>query len=653
MNAPFSLTGTIKAAAGDKPRRLSILGYSGGIMSVSGFGPIVLNLEGVSLPTSVPILDSHENTLSSMVGSGRPFVSGGSIVVDVTVGSTEAGNRVIALLESGISLQASVGCKPIRTERIEAKKTVSVNGRQFQAGPGGLTLVHESELGEVSIVPAGADNSTTVSIAARAAKGKISMTNYRAMLRASGKFSADEIDEMTEEEAKAALKKCMKSSGDSADDDEKPASASALQQILGNCPASVGIRAGAERWSERRARSEALFHIRASRPGAGVGVGGNGGSFDYSENHLVAAMLVRCGLSEFAEKKLGEFTLEQSKPFFRASMVQLLSASLNLRGVAHDPNDTESVIRAAGASSAGLSSLLANVLGKVLEAQWLASPATWRSWCAIKQAKDFKAQSSVRPSFMGTLAQLGNGGEISHGSIEDAAIPWSVYTFAKMLTIPRQTIINDDLGGLTEIPMAFAAMSERALSDLIYSTLMADAGSNFSSGNGNLLTGATSPLSSAGLAIAIKNLRNQTSPGGSPLNMPPHVLIVPPALEQVAREIINSTLMMRVQTSDRLPMGNSLKDICAVEVESRLGLGCTSPISGSTAQTGSDLKWYLMSTPDRLPGIVGFLGTGQGPIIEQSGPDFNFDTPGQSIRCLLDCGFALGDYRAAQKSNAV
>lgn len=251
---------------------------------------------------------------------------------------------------------------------------------------------------------------------------------------------------------------------------------------------------------------------------------------------------------------------------------------------------------------------------------------------------------------MQTLNQLAPGGEITHANIQDSAIAWQVFTFAKMLTVPRTLIINDDLSGFSEIPQAFAQMSERACSDLVYATLISNPSSFFSVGNGNTQTGGTSPLSSASLKTAILQLRKQTGPNGSPLNNPPATLIVPPALEQTAKELLHSAWQFRDQTSDRQMAGNSFANIVNLEVEARLELGCTSPISGSTAQTGSATRWYLTSTADRLPAIMGFLKTGNGPIIETAGPDYNFSSPGLSVRVLLDAGFALGDYRAMQHS---
>jgi hypothetical protein len=93
-----------------------------------------------------------------------------------------------------------------------------VNGREVQ-GP--LSISRETELGEISFVPLGADGDTSVTVTA---SRRSAMNRIKAALAqiAAGKYSADEIDKMSEEEAKAALKNAM---DDEPDGDETKAKA--------------------------------------------------------------------------------------------------------------------------------------------------------------------------------------------------------------------------------------------------------------------------------------------------------------------------------------------------------------------------------------------------------------------------------------------
>ncbi len=634
----FSASVELQAAAGNGPRRLAIVAYNGAEMTVDGFGPVVVDLAGMHIAGSVPILVDHENKVSAIAGTGSASTDGKSLIVAGTVADSAAGRAVVALLESGAQLQASIGCDPMASARVDAGATLTANGRSIKAGKRGFVHVQKSALKEISIVALGADGTSSVSLAAHRA-GKV-----RPMKTFEEYVESLELDPAALTDGQRA--KLQAQFTKQAEPEETPATAAQLVSIMAGCPQSLQLRAANEQWSESRIKSEALSHLRAQRPGYGVGVLGGTGDHGATEDHIAAGLLIRCGYHAAAEKAYPARVMEQVRAgkLDRMSLTDSVTMAARLNGVT---GDIDTMLRA---STLSLSNVLANVLGKMLENTWQASPKTWGSWCAPRVAKDFKAQSAVRVSHIDGVTQYAEGGELSHGYLTDNAIAWQVYSFGRILTMPRTTIINDDLNALAEVPMGMAMAAERSTADLIYATLMADASTNFSAGHGNVLTSGTSALSASSLTTAIKQLRVQTAPNGSPLNIPPATLVVPPTLEQTARALLQSNLVLRDQTSDKQPMGNTFLGVANLEVEPRLELGCTSPIIGSSAQTGSAAKWYLFGGPQYLPAIVGFLRTGNGPIVEAAGPDYNFNMPGQSYRVLLDVGFSLGDYRAAQRA---
>ena len=132
--------------------------------------------------------------------------------------------------------------------------------------------------------------------------------------------------------------------------------------------------------------------------------------------------------------------------------------------------------------------------------------------------------------------------------------------------------------------------------------------------------------------------------------MQPATLIVSPENEQAAKTLLHSAWNFRDQSSDRQGTANPYQNIAALEIEPRLSLGCTSPITKSTPQVGSATAWYLTAAPAFLPAIVGFLGSGESPQVLVSGPDTYFANAGTGIRVIHDFGFSLGDYRACVKS---
>ena len=102
----FNTPLTITAAAGGKPRRFSILAYTGGILPVDGFDlPVVVDLQGLTIAGNVPILIDHtksvENTLGiteSITNDGKTLtmtgnVTGVSPTVEMVLSASDRGQQ--------------------------------------------------------------------------------------------------------------------------------------------------------------------------------------------------------------------------------------------------------------------------------------------------------------------------------------------------------------------------------------------------------------------------------------------------------------------------------------------------------------------------------------------------------------------------------
>src|SRR5690606_517520 len=102
----------MQAAAGDRPARISILAYSGGTMTVGGWGEVALDLAALELPATIPLLGDHDATLDGVAGSGSPRVEGGRLAVEGTLAATPTGERIKQLARDNVPMQASVGVRP-------------------------------------------------------------------------------------------------------------------------------------------------------------------------------------------------------------------------------------------------------------------------------------------------------------------------------------------------------------------------------------------------------------------------------------------------------------------------------------------------------------------------------------------------------------
>ena len=188
---------------------------------------VVIDLGGVELPSQHrPALRQHDH--EQIVGhtTAVSVDQDGIKVRGVLSGQPEHVDKVRVPARNGFQWQLSVGADPIATEQLKEGEEMEVNGRTV-TGP--LLISRKTRLGEISFVPLGADGETSVAVAANRGLPMnpfaLALKALMARLRSSGKikaakFSDEEIDKMSEDEAKAALKKAMAADAADGDGDE-------------------------------------------------------------------------------------------------------------------------------------------------------------------------------------------------------------------------------------------------------------------------------------------------------------------------------------------------------------------------------------------------------------------------------------------------
>jgi len=199
-----------------KVRRFSMTAYTGVPMNLEGFFyPVIVDLKGVRPVTaSRPIFRQHDPLRVVGHTDAVKVTAGGIEVAGVLSGVGEDTAEVTQTADNGFPWQASIGADPIRMEFLEAGATTQVNGREV-AGP--MYLSRETELGEISFVPLGADGNTSAKVAA-SAKGSRAM-DFAAYCASMG-LDAETMDET----AKAAVQKCWQAAqaDDSSTADSSP-----------------------------------------------------------------------------------------------------------------------------------------------------------------------------------------------------------------------------------------------------------------------------------------------------------------------------------------------------------------------------------------------------------------------------------------------
>ena len=596
----------VEIEASARAPTVSIVAYTGGQMVVPGWGPLVIDLAGVDVSASqISILADHDSTLRGVVGFGTAQVANGKLLVAGSIApTTVAAKQIIELARSGFQFQASVGIAPSKWDRIQAGESVEVNGRILRANGNGFTLVRSSALKEVSIVAIGADSQTSVAIAASQKTQEVYMTTAQ----------------KTVEELRA----------EAADESER---IHAIRQACNGQFGDIEAQAIREGWDEQKTK---LAVVRASRPKAPAI---HATSVAATPIVMQAAVLTHMGHETLAEKHLGEQAAQQARDMRVTSLVDLCRAALQIDG-REAPSGRDALIRAA-LSTFSLPTALGEAANKVLFNAYTESPATWRAFAAIKSANDFKDQTGVRPSQTGDLEEVAHGGELKHGSLKEATYKYSVDTFGKMLTIDRRDIINDDLGLFEDTAASLGRAAMRSLSDLVYKVLLANADAFFDIANNNYDEGADTAISSVSLAAGVARIMAQRDAEGRDLDIRARTLLLPPELQQTAKELLLSDFIQRA--NDDTPTGNALKNIVNLEVEPRLSN--TQRFANASAKA-----WYLFASSQDMPLVVAFLQGKQSPTVEFFGLDSDPNKLAATWRVYFDYGCALGDYRAAYRA---
>jgi hypothetical protein len=352
--------------------------------------------------------------------------------------------------------------------------------------------------------------------------------------------------------------------------------------------------------------------------------------------------------------------------------VLIAGAAMNgrrLKESIRDDSDLEAALRAnnwiraaEGASTTSLANVLANVLGKYMTAGYFFGEMTWRDICGVRPTKDFKPVKGVTAfGADGMLFQrVGTDGQLKHAQLADQGFANQVYTEGRLLVIPRQILINDDLSILTAVPMMMGRGAILRVNDVFWTAWLAattskdDVGTtaffnathtdanSVSIGNTNVVTGGGSALSSAGLTAAELVFDKQIGPDLKPLGIDPTILLFPPDLKVTAWELLNSEFLVYGGASaSKQPNKNRFVGAYRPAMSRYLS---------NSAYTGySATAWYLLAEPGVLPAIeVAFLNGQETPTVQTAQADFS--TLGIQVRGFFDVGVNLQNFRGAVRA---
>ena len=628
----------IAAAAGEGQSalpRFKMVAYTGISMHLASWrDPVVIDLAGLNIPSQMrPIRFSH-NPASGVGHTDAIRIEQGQLIASGIVSrGTEAAREIVASSKNGFPWQASVGASVEEFEFIRDGQKVIVNGREF-AGP--VNVVRKATLGEISFVDAGADENTSVNVAAKAADKE-------------NKMPIENTDNVPETQPSTESANDAGKVNASAVDDiraQAVAETSRIAEVRRLCAGQHGdieAKAISEAWDATRTELEIL---RANRPQApAIHIHDQ----NVSTQVLEAACVLTAGL-EKPEKHCEEKALDLAGKRFHGGigLQELLLEAAWANGYSgRNFRDSRSVLRfafnpgvEAVMSTIDISGILSNVANKFILDGFSSIEKTWRNITAVRNVNDFKLFTSYRLVGKDQYEIVAPGGELKHGTLGEETYTNKADTYGLQLSVDRRDIINDDLGAITTVSRKLGRGSGLKINDVFWTKYMANSGF-FTVGNNNFLSGADTALTIDGLTKAEVAFMDQVDGDGKPIGVMPSIMLVPTSLSAIGSQLFKSLEMRDTTASTKFPVNNPHQGKFRVEVSRYLG---NAQYAGNSSKA-----WYLLADPADLPVIeVAFLNGQESPTIETAEADFG--VLGIRMRGYHDFGVNLQDPRGGIKS---
>jgi len=279
------------------------------------------------------------------------------------------------------------------------------------------------------------------------------------------------------------------------------------------------------------------------------------------------------------------------------------------RGKKIAPHWRDALIREA-LTTADFPYLFGDVLDRQLLASYQAVPPVWKAF--VRQStvpRIYPQVGGYRFAMHGGdqyLAEVAQKGEYLASDREEERYPISVRKYGRQFDISWETMINDDIGALKDTPNRFAMAAMRTEHRVVTTIYASNVGTHAL--NANLYevgtNAAATALSINALEVGIQTMNEFTDEGGEPIMATPKYLVVPPALEMTARQILTSSTKMWLDYTTRaagpinyaMPMTN---------VVAQMGLQLIVDKYLPIVNVGADqdTQWYLFSDPNDIAAI--------------------------------------------------
>lgn len=279
-------------------------------------------------------------------------------------------------------------------------------------------------------------------------------------------------------------------------------------------------------------------------------------------------------------------------------------------------------------STSDFPNLMGDVLDRQLLGRYAETPTTWSNYAKRGLVRDFRSVSRFAlDGLEGRYTSNYEKPELTEpredNGLTETEYTYSVKVYEKAAALNWRMLINDDLDAFADIPARLARGARRTEEYFATSLFVGASGphtSMYTAGNKNIVT-SNPPLTVAALQTAMTILAAQVDGSGEPITIESVELVVPPALEITALNILNATQL----TIDPNASAGTAQQVVTTQnwLRGRLRLSVNPyiPVIASTANGAT--SWFLFANPNTgRPALeVGFLRGYEQPGLYQKAPN--------------------------------
>jgi len=252
--------------------------------------------------------------------------------------------------------------------------------------------------------------------------------------------------------------------------------------------------------------------------------------------------------------------------------------------------------------------LFGDILDRMLLGAYMETPQVYRAYTKIETVRDFRnVKRFTVDGAESVLSEVAEQEEYPESSLGEAKYEYAVRKYGRRIPFSWETMINDDLNALKDIPARFgraARRSEQKFATQLYCDANGPHASNYTVGNKNIISG-NPDLAIDALQAAFTQIAAQVDADGEPIAIDQLHLVVPPALEVTAMNILNGTQLRLTAaggaSGQELVTANWMRNRLQLHVDYYI------PIVASSAN--GNTSWWMFASPQagRPSVTMGFL----------------------------------------------